>query len=75
MTHFFPVILYCPSSVNACNNFVIYNMPVHKAEVVPIRTVQMFLFQNYWQDSELLSSGETVSYYYMRNYWRSVIQS
>jgi hypothetical protein len=69
--------LLCNSvlGVNACNIFTIYNMSVHKAEVVSIPTVQMFLFQNYWQDSKLLLSGESVSSYYIRDYWCSVIQN
>ena len=56
-------------------------MPIHEAEVVSVPTVEMFLLQNYWQDSELLLSGEGVSYYYyyyyycIRDYWPSVIQN
>ena len=48
---------------------------MHEAEVVSIPTVRMFLLQNYWQDSELLLSGEGVSWYYIRDYWRKVIQN
>jgi len=50
-------------------------MLMHKAEVVSIPTVEMFLLQNYWQDSELLLSGDGISYYYIRDYWPSVIQN
>jgi len=50
-------------------------MLVHKAEVVSIPNVQMFLFQNYWQDSKLLLSGESDSYCYTQDYWCCVIQN